>query len=357
MIKRIAPFLLLATMMALFTVSAVAQDTAAIKGVCKDENGKPIAGASVELANLDNGRKVTVETNSRGEYYSLGVPPGTYKVSLFAADGKPLLYFNNVPVKLAVDTVVDFDLAKLKAEAAKEAGLSEEQRKQMEEVKKENEKIGGLNALLLQAAQQKKDKQYAAAVATMEQAAAQDQTHDVVFGSLADAYVLDNKFPEAEAAYTQAIALAPATSKALGTYHAGLALALLQQGKIEPSMAECDKTAQLDPKQAGQCFYNQGAILTNQGNADVANLAFDKAIAADPTRADAYYQKGVNLLAKARLGQDNKMIPAPGTAEALNKYLELAPDGPYAQAARDLLASIGASVQTTFGSQKKGGKK
>jgi hypothetical protein len=50
------------------------------------------------------------------------------------------------------------------------------------------------------------------------------------------------------------------------------------------------------------------------------------------------------------------MIPAPGTAEALNKYLELAPDGKYAQSAKDLLASIGASVQTTFGSQKKGKK-
>ena len=47
------------------------------------------------------------------------------------------------------------------------------------------------------------------------------------------------------------------------------------------------------------------------------------------------------------------MVPAPGTAEALNKYLELAPDGKYAQAAKDLLASIGAPVQTTFGAQKK----
>jgi tetratricopeptide (TPR) repeat protein len=357
MIKRTALFLLLATMMALFTLSAAAQDTAAIKGVCKDENGKPIADASVEFANLENGRKTTVKTGSRGEYYSPGLPAGTYQVSLFAADGKPLFFFNNVPVKLAVDTIVDFDLARQKAEAAKESGLSEEQRKQIENVKKDNEKIRGINSLLQQAAQQKKDKQYAAAVATMEQAAAQDQTHEVVYGSLADAYILDNKFPQAEGAYAKALALAPPTSKALGNYHAGLALALLQQGKIEPSMAECEKAAQFDPKQAGQCYFNEGAILTNQGNADAANQAFDKAIAADPTRADAYYQKGVNLLAKAALGKDNKMIPAPGTAEAFNKYLELAPDGKYAQAARDLLASIGASVQTSIGPPKKGGKK
>jgi tetratricopeptide (TPR) repeat protein len=103
-------------------------------------------------------------------------------------------------------------------------------------------------------------------------------------------------------------------------------------------------------------YYNEGAVLTNQGKPDEANQAFDKAIAAEPTRPDPYYQKGLNLLAKATLGKDGKMIPAPGTAEALNKYLELAPDGKYAQSAKDLLASIGASVQTTFGSQKKGKK-
>ena len=51
------------------------------------------------------------------------------------------------------------------------------------------------------------------------------------------------------------------------------------------------------------------------------------------------------------------MVPAPGTTEALNKYLELAPDGKYAQNAKDLLASLGATVQTSFGTTKKGGKK
>ena len=72
-----------------------------------------------------------------------------------------------------------------------------------------------------------------------------------------------------------------------------------------------------------------------------------------PPVADPYYQKGVNLLAKATLSKDGKMVPAPGTAEALNKYLELAPDGKYAQAAKDLLTSIGAPVQTSFGTRKK----
>jgi tetratricopeptide (TPR) repeat protein len=338
--------------MLVLTVGAVAQDATTIKGVCKDDNGKPIVGATVELNNLDNGRKITVKTDNHGQYFSLDPATGNYKINLLGTDGKPVFSINNVPVRAGVENVYDFDLVKLRAEAAKASGTTEAQRKEVEKLTKENEKIKGLNALLQQAAQQKKDNNYDAAVATLEQAAAQDQAHDVIYGSLADAYLGDKKYPEAEGAYNKAIALAPPTSKSVASYHSGLALAMMRQGKTEPSMAECEKVAQLDPAQAGQCYFNEGAILTNQGKADDANIAFDKAIAADPTRAEAYYQKGVNLLGKATLGKDGKMVPAPGTAEALNKYLELDPDGKNAQAAKDLLASIGAPVQTTYGVKK-----
>jgi tetratricopeptide (TPR) repeat protein len=344
MTKRIALFLLVTAIVALLSVAALAQGATIVRGVCKDENGKPVAGAAVEFTNLDNGNKTTLKTDSHGQYYSIAVPAGTYKITLTMAGGKASASIDHVAVQASAENVADF------------AAPAQAQRQQDEKVKQENEKIGSLNALLKQAAQQKSDKQYDDAVATMERAAAQDQSHDVIYASLADAYALDKKFPQAEAAYTKAIALAPATSKSLAAYHAGLALVLLQQGKIEPGMDECAKAAQLDPTQAGQCYYNEGAILTNQGNADAANQAFDRSIAADPTRADAYYQKGVNLLAKATLGKDNKMVAVPGTAEALNRYLELAPDGKYAQSARDLLASIGASVQASFGAQKKGKK-
>lgn len=302
MTKRIALFFL-ATMMALFTASAMAQGTA-VKGVCKDENGKPIAGGTVQLDNLANGGKLTVKTNNQGEYYTIGATAGNYKISLFGPDGKLLFYLNNAPVRLAAENVYDFDLSK------QTPGVSEEQRKAIDAARKNNEKIKGLNALLLQAMQQKKEGKYDEAVVTLEQAVAQDQTHDVIYGALADAYIGVKKYPEAETAYDKAIALAPANSKSLGIYHSGLALALLRQGKTEAGLTECQKGAQIDPTQAGQCYFNAGAILTNMGKVDEANKAFDKSIAADPTRADAYYQKGVNLLGEATLGKDGKMVPA-----------------------------------------------
>jgi tetratricopeptide (TPR) repeat protein len=348
MTKRIALFLLLA-MMAVCTVSAVAQATV-VQGTCKDESGKLIIGATVELNNIENGSKVTVKTDSRGRY-STGAPAGTYKINLKAADGTLLFYVNNAILRSGGDNTIDLDISK----AAKNSGMTEAQRKQMEKAKKDSETIKGLNALLAQAAVQKKDGKFDEAVATLEQALAQDKTHDIIYGSLGDAYLLDKKFPEAEATFTKAIELAPPTSKSVGTYHNGLAQALLKQGKTAPAMVEYDKAAELDPANRGMYYFNEGAVLTNQGKADEANQAFDKAIAADPTPPEPYYQKGINLLSKATL-KDGKMVPAPGTVEALNKYLELAPDGKYAQPAKDLLASMGATVQTSFGS-KKGSKK
>src|SRR5208282_2702807 len=155
MTKRIALFLLVATFVALLTLSAAAQNTVIIRGTCKDENGKPMDYASVELLNLDSGDKSTVKTNKHGQYYFLGSTAGNYKVSLLGSDGNPLLFFDKVPTKHSEETVVDFELGKLKSQAGQPSGMSDEQRKEMEKVNKENEqikidneKIKGINALL-----------------------------------------------------------------------------------------------------------------------------------------------------------------------------------------------------------------
>jgi len=51
------------------------------------------------------------------------------------------------------------------------------------------------------------------------------------------------------------------------------------------------------------------------------------------------------------------VVAAEGTAEAFRKYLELEPNGTFAQPAKDMLASIGAPIETGFQNPKKPGKK
>jgi tetratricopeptide (TPR) repeat protein len=147
----------------------------------------------------------------------------------------------------------------------------------------------------------------------------------------------------------------PDNNKSLAAYYNNLAEAYSKSNKVDDSVISYNKAAELDPAHAATYLFNEGAVLTNMGRVDDAIAAFDKVIAADPTKADAYYWKGVNLIGKATLKGD-KMVAPEGTAEAFKKYLELAPDGKLAQPAKDMLASIGATIETGFGTKKKPAK-
>jgi tetratricopeptide (TPR) repeat protein len=86
----------------------------------------------------------------------------------------------------------------------------------------------------------------------------------------------------------------------------------------------------------------------NGGQSEAAGEEFKKAIDADPKYADAQYQYGVYLASKATTDATGKIKAEPGTIEALQKYLELKPDGNFAPSAKDLIAQLGGTVNTTF---------
>jgi tetratricopeptide (TPR) repeat protein len=323
-------------------VPLVAQQTGTVKGSAKDENGKPITDAIVEFDNIENGRKTTLKLNSKGEYFSVGMTPGTYN-ALLVKNGQTIDSFNKVPVAFGQEASVNFDLKKDRAAA----GISEEQQKKIAEVTAANEKIKDLNALLAQSRDLEKAGNYDQAIALLQPAAEQNATQDLLWAYLGDAYRGAKKYPEAITAYEKAVQLKPTS----GAYHNALADAYAKSGQSDKAIAEYNSAAQAEPASAPTYYFNEGAVFTNTGKVDEAIAAFDKVIAADPNRADAYYWKGVNLMAKAKL-EGNKMIAPPGTAEAFQKYLELKPDGPMAQPAKEMLASIGSSVETSFGKSK-----
>lgn len=325
---------------------ALAQ-TGTVKGYVKDDSGKPVAGATVNMKNMDNGREVNLKTDKSGNFFSIGVPIGTYNVKIMQGD-KQIYTANKFPVTGGDDSpALNIDLAKERTANPANA----EAAKKIEETKQANEKIGNLNKMLTQARTDMTatPPNYDDAIQIMQQATAQDQTHDLLFGYLGDAYLGAKKYPEAADAYTKAITLD--ANKA--PYHNNLAQALAKSGQTDKAITEYDTAAKLDPASAGTYFFNEGAVLTNLGKTDDANAAFDKAIAADPTKADAYYQKGVNLMGKATTGKDGKFVAPPGTVEAFNKYLELAPTGKYADGAKSMIEAVGGTVTTSFGTAKK----
>ena len=86
--------------------------------------------------------------------------------------------------------------------------------------------------------------------------------------------------------------------------------------------------------------FNSCALAYNAGKTEEAIAACDKAIALDPGKADAYFIKGSALFGDGKVGGDGKWVVRPGAVEALNKYLELTPDGPHASDVHAMLDSL-----------------
>jgi len=362
--------------------SAVADVTGTVKGVCKDVEGKPIVGAIVEWVNNENGRKYDLKTNEKGEYFTLGVIPGTYRVTL-SKDGKQLFYFNGVNVQ-GMEVALDFDMQKEMGAAAQAAGMSAEQAKQQQEQQtktaKENNLIKSLNEKLSTAKQAADAGNFDTAMSTMTEATQMDPNRDLLWAKLGD-YTLAvagkqtdsaekiKHYTDAADDYTKAVDLkqkamdadpkakTPDAIKILAQYYNNLGQAQAKTGKTDDAVKSYTQAAQLDPAGAGQYYFNLGAILTNANTTSDAKMrqaaadAFDKAIAADPNRADAYYWKGTNLIGAATL-QGDKMVAPPGTAEAFQKYLELQPNGPHAEEAKAMLTSLGSTIETNYGTKK-----
>jgi len=355
---------LLAAMVAALCLPAVfAQATGTVKGVCTDAEGKPIAGATVEYRSLETGRKYSLKTNNKGEFFSLGVSPGKYNVALIK-DGTEVFHFSSVPVTLNEETnILNFDLKKEQQRAAQGQGLSPEQLQQQQEqqakVAKENVNIKSLNEKLAVSRQAMGAGNYDQAVQTMTEATQLDSTKDLIWFTLGDAYsgaakklgatdraAAKPEYAKAVEAYQKAIAIKPTAD-----YYNNMAQAMAGAGQLDDAVKAYDQAAQLDPTRASMFYFNKGAVQTNSGKVDEAIDSFKKVIATDPNKADAYYWLGVNMIGKATLKGD-KMVAPEGTAEAFNKYLELQPNGPFAEPAKQMQATIEATVETTYGKKK-----
>ena len=370
-----------AVVVALFSSLGFAQSTGTVQGTCKDTSGQPIASAIVQLQSPENGREYKLKTNNKGQYFSLGIQPGDYTITLLQGD-KQLFQTKHAHIGVGDNPPIDINLQEQQAAAAKGQGLTPEQLKQMQEQQAKQQKEQGtvkqLNEKIAIAIPAMKSGDFDTAITQLNEATQIDATRDVVWADLAEAYAgsatkqtdpaeKTKRYTEAVTDYQKAIDLkqqhVPAglppsgnDAKVIASYYNNLGQSQAQLGKSDDAMKSYTQAAQLDPTGAGQYYYNLGAVLTNGGKAEEAIAAFDKAIAADPNRADAYYWKGVNLMAKATT-QGDKMVAPDGTAEAFNKYLELQPTGQFADPAKQMLASIGAKVETSFGTKKSSTKK
>jgi tetratricopeptide (TPR) repeat protein len=338
---------------------AFAQEpTAKIHGHNQDPVGANMADSVVKLTKDPEAKdvKYSFTADANGDYKGEGITPGTYYVTLFDKGGKSIDQFQNVKLVAGADTLQDFDLgrpeyvSKLTSEQKKAV---EEMRKKNAETTKENAQIKNLNATLKQARDDNKAKNYAEAETLMKQATAAKPDASVLWLELGVALGGQKKNDEAVAALTKTLELDAASKKPNPDVQAGANNALgdvyANMGKLTESVAAYDAAAKIFPAQAGMYYSNAAIVLDRNGHADETVIAADKAIAADPNRAISYYLKGKALVGKSTIDpKTQKLIAPPGCIEAYQKYLDLAPTGPFAPEVKSILAEMSTQVKSSY---------
>jgi tetratricopeptide (TPR) repeat protein len=293
---------LAAFILVLAVAGSWAQTTGRVAGRVHGPDGSPVEKAEVTIVSQRTSSiHYDLKTDKDGRFIQVGLAPGQYLVSAKKAGFAPSS--KEIRIKIAEETTCEFTLEPV--DTAMQKSLSEADR-----------------AFL------KGNKLYG-----------------------------EQKFPEAEAAYGEAIGLDPAN----WAYRLNLGLALKKSAKPEEALAAFRKAAELNPesysanKETGETLakagqfaeakpfyekaaglspddpdaqYNLGVCQVNLGESEAALPRFARAVELNPDFADAYYQMATILISQ------NKV---PEAKAALEKFLALAPDHEKAAIARQLL--------------------
>jgi len=358
----------------LWAASSFAQITS-LEGYVKGPDGKPLEKAVINIDRTDIKGHYPTKTDKKGHYIYTGLPIGTYNITVLV-DGKQVDGINGVKTSPGDPIQNNFDLSKKQAAAAsvkdiqaqalasgtltkeQEKSLTPEQvaalKKQIDEDAGRRKKNAALNQAFNDGTNAMEQKNYDVAITKFTEASELDPKQVAVWNGLASAYIqraktktgadFDADTAQGIGAYEKAIELKPEDSSIRNNY--GLALA--QGKKLPEAQAELEKSVALDPASACKAYYNLGALEMNAKQDDAAYAAFQKAIAGDPKCSGAWYYIGNILANKATMASDGTATYPPGTADAFQKYLEIAPTGEHAEEAKAMLQAMGTKVETNY---------
>ncbi len=373
--------------------------TGKIHGNVINPTGQPQSSGTVSLS-TDGGAtlKFSFPVDETGAYKG-EAPQGTYMVVYRAPDtpaGKMVDSIRGVKIVAGQDTAQDLDMSR----AEYISKLSPEEQKQLADLKKQNADALKTNVLIKQlnadltavsGDKQEIDSAMTAAAqalgasaskADVEKKAAEIKTAkytDIVSLMTKDAALKPDEAllwdqlgygqaglaqsDNAIVAYKKAVDLETASKKprmsVIGQAQEGLGEIYARTGKVPEANAAFDAAAKADPERAIVYLKNQAIIFFQQANGPAQVAAADIAIKADPNPNDpdlavVYYIKGQGLVQNATIDPKTQRIvlPADCTA-AYQKYLELAPNGPFAQEVTGILQQAGEKINSSYKASKK----
>lgn len=295
-----------------------------LQGRVVDEAGQPVADATVTLEYKGElNLKFTTQTNATGQWVRAGLMAVGGRWMITATKGDLTGFAANVEVPLSsVANVPDIIVRPGGATPGGDVSAAEAEAR--------NKEAAALRALLAEVNAALSASNYDVAITKLNEAAAKIPNCDECHVQLGEVFSRQKNFEQAEAAFKQAIELNPQSAAA----YDGLAALYNTQGKLDLAAAASVKAGELHAATGGgdaTSAYNTGAILVNSGKMAEAKAQFQRAIQLDPKMAEAHYQLAMTFINEGNVAEAIK---------SLEQYLALAPSGPNAQMAKDMLPEL-----------------
>lgn len=332
--RRIVPSLLIPVAF----LSLYAETTGRINGKVTNKEGKPVAGAKVNLKRTDRGWTKDLVTDKNGFYLQVGLDPQTYTLTV-TAEGYAL-YQEKDPVKIPLGDLLTKDITLLTpAEAHTQAiasgvpaAASDDPGAMLDAAGRDafNRGIPLYN-----------EGKFEEALPHMEQAYKSLRDALAKLKDEQDREKLAKDLPMVERSYGICLAMAGAKKEDAEPY---LATALKRNPKddkvikalIETSKAKGDKVAEANYSAMLEAIYgpnpdliyNKGVEAFNAGKSKEAKACWLRALAVASSYPEAHF-----MLAMVEFGDNNLK----GTKHHLLKYIEIAPNGKNAAVAKEML--------------------
>lgn len=300
--------------------SSFSQSTGILRGQVTGPDGEGVPGVKIVITGQQRPiRTFETETNEEGRYRMMGLRDSPYEVTATTETATAMAVFT---IRGGQNLTVNLDLGA--SAAAATAALSEEDL--ANEARREE-----LSASFEQGVAASAAGDYVEAIAQFEIAISIVDTCYSCYHNIGLANLELGQIDEAEVAFKQALELRADNAAS----YTGLAGIYNAQRRFDEAAEMSAEAARLSGGGAGAtdpvAVYNQGVIYWNAGNFPMAKEQFEQAVALDPNNADAHYQLA---MASLNLGDMTSAV------EALEKYIEIAPDGQNADQARGMVQQL-----------------
>ncbi len=293
-----------------------------LQGRVVDESGKPVPDAQITLEYRGElNLKFQTTTNDEGRWVRAGLMAVGGRWTITASKDGLTGVAANVEVPLSsVNTVPDIVISK----ATAASGMTDA------EIEARNKEAAALKSLLDEVNVALASSNFDVAITKLNEAATRIPDCHECHVQLGEVYARQKQFDQAEAAFKKAIELKADSAAA----YDGLAAIYNTQGKMDLASEASAKAVELHAASGGgdaTSAYNAGAILVNSGKMAEAKAQFQRALQLDPTMAEAHYQLAMTFINEGNVAE---------AVKSLEQYLTLAPNGPNAQMAKDMLPEL-----------------